>query len=325
MTLDLNNNSEIKRRDWLTPAIHPAYARLMCAHLRNQGVDLEVLFNGNSLSVDSLMTQSAFVSYEQFQRLIVKAIALTKCPWLGLEISSMIQVSAHGPLGYGALAAQTVEQAFRLVEKAMKTRITIFDFKLIEKESFAVFELNETFDVGELKEFIFTMLLGSFLDMLEKASASTSKGVLVYFPFSEPSWSDKYLRRFEGIDIFFDHSGMEIHLPRALMSAYCLTADEFVYRNALRECDALLLKQQKGGDLSDRIKAELFDSGAPYPSQEEVAVRYNVSTRTLIRRLKAEGGSYQALLDDVRKNKHTLMFPHLRLLLNEYQYQHFHH
>ena len=287
--------------EWLKPSIHPAYLRLLCAHLRNQGVDMDTLFKGNSLNWDSLLHTQRFISFEQFRRLCLNGMALTRCPWLGLEIPSMIQVSAHGPLGYGALAARTVRDAFQLVEQFLHTRILYCEFALEEHGDKAVFILHEQMDVAELKEFLYVMLLGSIQDMLVKTSAARLENVTVSLPFPEPVWGHLYAERFAGIAFCFDAPQCTIELPATLLDRHCLTGDEFAFRNAARECEQLLALHEGGGELSEQVKNRLFDGGAPFPSQTRMAENFNVSVRTLIRRLKAEHSSYQILLDEVRK------------------------
>jgi len=286
---------------WLRPSIHPAYPRLLCAHLRNKGIEMENLFAGNSLSWDALLTTQRFINFDQFRRLSLRAIALTDCPWIGLEISSMIQVSAHGPLGYGAVAAPTVREAFKLVEWAMPTRLSFYSFELLEENGRALFNLRELMDPEALREFMLAMLLGSFHDMLSKTSSVALSDITVRFPFAEPEWSRLYRFRFPEIRFEFGSEICQIDLPASLLDLHCLTADEFAYRNAVRECEQLLAKTSEGGDLSERIKRRLFELGAPYPSQESIASEMNMSVRTLIRHLKSEQTSYQALLDEVRK------------------------
>ncbi len=285
----------------LTPSLHPAYARLLCAHLKNKGIDMDVLFRGNSLTWKGLLETQGFINFEQFRLLCRNAMALTQCPWLGLEISTMIQVSAHGPMGYGAVAAQTVRQAFKLVEHTMATRIRFYDFKLEETQGRALFTLRELLDPGELREFIYVMLLGSFQDMLAKTSGTMTTDIGVHFPFAEPPWSHLYGERFPGLAISFHAEQFTIELPAALLDLHCLTADEFAYRNALRECEQLLASQREGGELSEQIKRRLFSADGHYPTLQQMAKQLNLSTRTLIRKLKQEDCSYQLLLDEVRK------------------------
>lgn len=295
------SNEEDMNAQVLAPSIHPAYARLLCAHLRNKEIKMGALFQGNSLNWQDLLQTQRFISFDQFRRLYLNAVKLTGCEWLGLEISSMIQVSAHGPMGYGAVAAPTVRDAFKLVQRMLKTRISMFDIHLIEAHGRALFTLENLFDLEEMNEFICLILFGSFLDMLNKTSGSSSSDVRVHFPFKEPSWAGLYHERFPGVDIGFGYERHTIDMPGELFDWHCLTADEFAYRNAIRECEQLLVTKEKGGELSEQIKHILLEQGAPYPTQQEMAERHHISVRTLIRKLKTEGESYQSLLDEVRK------------------------
>ncbi|WP_197468974.1 AraC family transcriptional regulator ligand-binding domain-containing protein, partial [Oleiphilus sp. HI0125] len=99
----------------LSPSIHPSYARLLAGHCRNAGVVIEQLFEGNSLTWEQLIDSSQYVSFEQFKRLYAKAEHLSGSDDLALDISTISQSSAHGPLGYGAISAPTVRQMFFLI------------------------------------------------------------------------------------------------------------------------------------------------------------------------------------------------------------------
>lgn len=288
--------------DWLKPSIHPSYARLLCAHVRNKGIAVERLFRGNSLDWKGLLKTQRFISFEQFRRLALNAIELTDSPELGVEISSIIQVSAHGPLGYGAVAAPTVREAFELVQKAMATRITLYDFKLESGGERTYFRVSELMDLGEISELIYFLLLGSFRDLMIKTSSSDPEGIKVGLPFERPQWmNENHLTQFAGIELGFGSAEFVVNLPSHILDEDCLTADEFVYRNAVRECEQLLALQKSGGELAERIKVRLFECGEAYPSQENMAEELGMSARTLIRKLKAEHTSYQTLLDEVRK------------------------
>lgn len=285
----------------LKPSIHPAYARLLCAHMRTMGITMDALFQGSTMTWQDLLKRQVFISYEQFRLLSENAIRLSACPWLGLELSSIMQASAHGPLGYGALAARDVRQGFRLIEKMLPTRISIYTFQVIEQAPHAYFELDENIEKGELQEFVDVMLLGSFFDMLEKMSSEAISGVQVAFPFPEPEWSERYYARFTGASIAFSSDKFRITLPLALFDQPCMTADEFAYRNAERECAALLDNESQGGDLARRLKQELLEQEGAYPTLEQKAEQHCMSSRTLIRKLKQENTHYQAIVDEVRK------------------------
>lgn len=262
---------------------------------------MDALFAGSPMTWEELLKRQLFISYEQFRLLSENAIRLSDCPWLGLELSAIMQASAHGPLGYGALAAQDVRQGFRLIEKMLPTRIAIYSFDVHEKPPYAYFELDEKIETGELQEFVDVMLLGSFFDMLEKMCAEPISDVQVEFPFPKPAWAEHYAARFAGARIVFSADRFRITLPLALFDQPCMTADEFAYRNAERECAALLDRERSGGDLARKLKQDLLEAEGVYPTLEQKAASYCMSARTLIRKLKQENTHYQAIVDEVRK------------------------
>lgn len=286
---------------YLLPSIHPAYARLLCAHMRSMGVALSDLFAGNSIDWDSLINNPDFISFAQFHRLTSNALALSQGRQLELEISSMIQASSHGPLGYGALAAPSVRDTFRLVHRMLGTRLRILKLEFHEDANSSKFQIFSLVDLQELQTFVYVMLLGSFVDLLEKTTGQSGHAIQVAFPFADDKRLALYEKRFPGVRFAFDASCFEVIFPTPVLDLPCLTADEFAYRNAVRECEQLLQDTGDKGGMSLRVQTYLFNKTPDFPTQDQTAEYFCVSVRTLIRRLKLENTSYQATLDKVRK------------------------
>lgn len=288
--------------NWLSPSLHPTYARLMCAQLQRRQVDMTELFCGNSLTSEELQHRSRFISYEQFRRLILTAMQLTQCPWLGLEMTSLLKVSAHGPLGYGALAAPTLGEALALIQRSMPIRQKIYQFDVERRDDQHVtLVLRERFDTRDLHEFFHVVLLGSLMDLLETAIGRSVPELVVNFDFAAPLWLERYHQHYPDAVLRFGEAETTIQLPLSLLTMSCLTADDYAWRNAVRECDQLLAQHDAGTDLASAIKTSLFELTAPYPRLDEMAERHQMSVRTLIRHLKQEETSYQNLLDEVRQ------------------------
>jgi len=164
------------------------------------------------------------------------------------------------------------------------------------------FALCERIDTGELREFIYVMLLGSFIDLLQKLGVRDLSGVTVRLPYDAPAWSDRYHAYFAGVKLEFGDEVLQIDLPNHILDRPCLTSDEFAYRNAIRECEAILTRATGDGQWSDYVVARLLENKASFPTLEHIAEVSGMSARTLIRHLKAEGTHFQALVDDVRKD-----------------------
>lgn len=107
-------------------------------------------------------------------------------------------------------------------------------------------------------------------------------------------------RRFAGCEIFFGEvAGIALHGADA--SLPIVSADTAVYRAIEQELKARLTSLSGAVGMADRVRREIrnmLPSGRV--SAEAVAGRLRVSTRSLQRKLKDEGASFQAILDETR-------------------------
>ena len=285
---------------WLSPSIHPSYARILCSYIKNKDHNVEDLFVGQTLSWQNLIERNRFISFEQFRGLILNALMITAKPWLGVEIARLLQASVHGSLGFGAVTAPTVKDAFKLIEMAMPTRISLLEFEYQETPTGARFYVHELTELNELAHVIYPMLIGSFCDIVEKTTGEKANGVTVTLPYLSPPWFDTYSNQFPELRMVFGQPKFSVDIPASILETHSLTADDFAFRNAVRECKQLLEVKHKGGDIAEQIKTFLFTQSPPYPLQTEIAQDLGYSVRTLIRKLSAEGTSFQAILDEVK-------------------------
>ncbi len=101
---------------WLAPALHPIYARLICAEMRRRGFDEAQILSGTRLNWASLHEGNRYLSFDEVTRLIRRAVALTQEPWLGITVGWGTQLSAHGPVGVAAMSCDNVGQALALIQ-----------------------------------------------------------------------------------------------------------------------------------------------------------------------------------------------------------------
>ncbi len=298
MTASPNQNFKTER---LRPSIHPTYARLLCAQLRQLGFDDDDIFAGTHLEWQQLLGDNRFLSFEQIRRIIVRALDITQRPWIGLSVGSITQASAHGPLGYGAVAAENVGQALELVARLSGLRQKIFDINVLSEKQRCQLIIVERFDFGDVRYYLLDMILGTIVKVAETVSGIALNDASLLLPFDEPPWADHYQRVFHNQRIDFGAPCMMVDFPLSYLELPSLTADPNAYRAAKQECERLLKLEESGGEFAQRIRNHFLDHGPPYPSLDVLAGHLNVSKRTLIRKLKGQGTSYRELLDDVRK------------------------
>lgn len=286
---------------WLSPSIHPVYARLLCAELRRRGFSEAQALAGTRLDWHALHHDNGLLSAEQIQRLIVHSLQLSECLWLGFEVGRHTDVSAHGAAGVAAISAADVGSAVEVIERYALLRQDLATFTL-EDGPTPCLTLDEHLVTEETRVYLLGHFTAAILRLLETLTGQPPReSIALEWPLPEPAWSGVF--RTVAARYRFDAPRLRIVLPEGYLQLPCLAADPQVHRQALRDCDNQMERLARGGSLSDRIKRRLLACGQRFPTLEEMAAVEHMAVRTLIRHLHTEGMRYQTLLDEVRSDQ----------------------
>ncbi len=285
---------------WLSPSIHPVYARLVCAELRRRGFSEAEAIAGTRLDWHSLHHDNSFLSAEQIQRLITHAIKLSDCPWLGFDVGRHTDVSAHGAAGYAAISAVDVGSAFATIERyaALRQDLAVFRIDTATPPSLVLDEYQIS---AETRVYLLGHFTTAILRLLETITGQPPRDLITLeWPLPEPEWSVVFAS--VAARVRFASPCLRIVLPEGYLHTPGLAADPEAHRQALRDCDNQLERLARG-TLSERIKRRLLGCGQRFPTLDEMACAEHMAPRTLIRHLQAEGVRYQSLLDEVRSDQ----------------------
>ncbi|HJV72607.1 MAG TPA: AraC family transcriptional regulator [Noviherbaspirillum sp.] len=287
---------------WLEPAFHPTYARLLCMQLRQRGVPTQRLLEGTGLNWAELVSADQGVSFMQMRALVQAALRLAGSSSLAMELGAQIHVSAHGPVGYAALASKDVEDALHVITRYARLRSKAIDFRLVRIDEKCRLQICELFDLGDVRIPILEAALIVIVTLFEALLGHSLDQAEYRLPYPEPPWAGEYAARLKG-KTQFNAPHLEICLPDALLAEPSLASDPAVYMSALRDCEQGLAGLSGQGSVAAQVRLRLQGREDAYPSCEAMADELHMSARTLIRKLKQSGTSYQTLLDEVRKEQ----------------------
>lgn len=305
--------SQVTPEAWLRPSLHPVYARLICAELLRRGFTQAEILQGTRLHWADLHVHRApleFLSFEQVRRLIVRALDLTACPWLGLTVGDGTQLSAHGSLGYAAMAAADVAQVLGLMQRFTTLRESVAYFD-VELDDGLALVLREEIRCDDTHEYLMGHFAAGLLRLLETVTGQDLRSCArVQWPFAAPAWADAYLAHCPHST--FGAERLRIELPAELLRCPSLAPDPDAHRLALRDCERQLTEAQ-GGSVGARVRRRLLAASGTYPTLAEMAALEHIGERTLMRHLRDEGLSYQGLLDSVREELACWLLVHTEL------------
>ncbi|WP_075111752.1 AraC family transcriptional regulator [Noviherbaspirillum massiliense] len=284
------------------PVFHPTYARVLCALLRRRGIETQRLLAGTGLAWADLLEGRRDVSFAQMRRLILTAIQLSGAPGLGMQLGLVMPVSAHGQVGNAVVASRNLAQALEGIARYGRLRSGAVDFCLVRAEGNFRLQVHERFALGDVRIPILEAVLMGVMQLIEAVLGFAPEDAEFHLPYAAPPWQSAYTARFRG-RIRFNADGMEIRLPDELLALPCVTSDAAAYLSAQRDCEDALARLAPDQDVVRQVRLRLRMCGESYPGCEAMAAQLHMSARTLIRKLKQHGSSYQALLDEVRKEQ----------------------
>ena len=285
------------------PMLHPSHARLLLIEVRRAGVDVDGILAEEGASAGGIEQAAGLVPLSLLRRL-VQALPASLQEGFGLRLGDLAPISIHGPLVLAATASSTLDEALRTVAAVGGSRGSTSHFRYAVSEHYGELELIERVDYGDLRQFA---LEASMLFMSKVIAAVVGQpldGLVFRFPGRPPTWAGRYADYLPG-QIQFGASRLGVRVPRAHLGLSCVAADPRAREAALRECEreAQALGFAARGDLGALIRSRLGATGDGFPSLEATAASMGLSTRTIMRRLRGEGLSYQGLIDETRADQ----------------------
>jgi AraC-like DNA-binding protein len=255
------------------------------------------------LDTESLGDPHARLEIPVVEELARRAYALTGEPALGVYLGLSMRASAHGYLGFAAMSAATVGEALELAARFTPTRTSALALHLCVDGEVASLVLEERADLGAARELIvFALLVG--LWQIGRTLTGRELDGSADIAFARPRWFGRFAER---VRIRFAQPLNQLVFPTSTLRLPLGMADAAALRLARAECERELeaLRESTAG----RVRRVLARERGGFRDLPQVAKLLFVSTRTLKRRLAAEGVQFSQILDEERR-AHALMLLH---------------
>lgn len=280
--------------------VHPVYARLLRMLLERADVDSGRVLASAHLQWDTLVRDETRLETHTVVCLVQSAIAATGKPWLGLDLGWQAPISAHGDLAYAAVTAPDLGAALAVLARYGVLRDDTFGWTLNGNAQGATLQAVRCTDWGAANGFVMDTVVAAFLRVIEASVGQWPDGVRLDLPIPRPSWAAQYAR-VAPLEVRFAQPALAFTFARTTLALPCIGADAQAHANACRACEAAL-SAIASTSYTHKVARALAQAGAGrFPQLDDVAAQCGVSTRTLMRQLRAEGTAFQALLDADRK------------------------
>lgn len=278
------------------------YLKLMSRASRN----LRVLLAGTGLSEADLAGEDTLITVDQQLRSARNSAAMARRPDWHLAWATRVAEHYHGPITLALLSAPTLVDGIEVFARHMPSRIPYLAWRTQCEGALYRCEVWPLLDLGEIQSVLIEVPLLALLAYVRTVRAGFIKEITV--ELSHPPAADRsFYRQSFDCRFEFEASHCALIIPAAWRQIANLGHDEVVWCAALRQCASAAATSTTSATVDIVARALMKGFTDPVetrspPTLESMAGRLHVSVRTLNRRLKVAGTSYQTLVDDVRKS-----------------------
>ncbi|MBK6403086.1 MAG: AraC family transcriptional regulator [Rhodocyclaceae bacterium] len=266
--------------------------------MASRSIPTRQVLRGSGLSVEQLNDEGLRVQPEQYRRVILNMMELTKDPFIGIALGSEFKISNLGILGYAALSAANLEQSRELFNKYRALNENIFASTNYIRDGRWFSEIRDTFMLGEVIRFAVEEFVSRTIELASTLTNRPFPILELHVTYPRPADIRPYVRRFDCVLHFNQPRNIVVFDINRLRDPISL-ANEEVFKLCDQQCQ--LLVSRHTNLLCDRIRNHVLNNPGEFPTLDEMAKRLNLGSRTLRRRLVKENVTYQQILDDIRK------------------------
>lgn len=252
------------------------------------------------------------VSVERCAELVDRAKRLTGEPALALHFGMHMRLSSHGFVGLAAMSANTVREALQLAQRFAATRTNAIALALHTEGDSASLVIEERRPLGALREFAIVSLIA---ELWQAGHALTGQTLAGHAELAFPA--PPYIQRIPDPPrslMRFDQPAHRLVFSASTLDLPLHTADLAAKELARQQCELQLAALIDTG-LLGRVRAAIEAAAPDAPALPAVAKSLHMSARTLKRRLAAQGTSFSAVHDDLRRQRALLLISDRSLTL----------
>ena len=276
-------------------------AKQLLASALEEGMQADEVLHGAGLTVAALDEPGARISY----RALIQAYenVADAGAELGLRRASTFNIADYGILGYAMMASPTLEHAINIALRYYRTRGPLFELAIEKRVAGeAIVQVKDQFNLDRrILVWVIEDLFGAFPQLLHLLLGRPVPIRRVEVTYPAPPHAERYREVF-GCPVIFAAQKNQFVFDDALLGSELARADADSAPLFERSCRELLAEIERTSSLANDIRQRLLTvPGRPAEASEMAAV-LNLGLRTLRRRLRAEGTSYQHILDEVRSS-----------------------
>lgn len=272
--------------------------------LAEQGIAPEESLKGTGMRSDEIYDASVTTSVGQYATVCRNAIAYGCKPATPFDVGRRLHLSAYGMYGYALMSCLSLRDYFKLGVKYHSLATPTVTIEWTEYADRMVWTFPDAFlssPSRELGAFIIEQQYMQHVTHLQDVAGHDCPPMSASFSYPAPAHAKLY-EAYLGCPCRFDQPECELVYDSVILDQKPQLAHRLTASLLQETCDRLIGQAKTSTGVAGEVYQILMSKPGIFPGMDEVADAMHLTTRTLRRRLLAEGTSFVAIVDDVRRS-----------------------
>lgn len=273
------------------------------SHAQTLGLDCAAARQAAGLSAECLADNGQRVPSEQHERLLEHLLRQSADPLFGLQAARHVQPGSWSVLGYITMNCATLGEAMARILPYERLVGDMGTSHIEQQDGQVRLSWHCRHPRQPVRRHLIENVLASWLHYARWIAGVEHSPSCVQFEHALPAGCrvEDYERVF-GCPVLFEQAHSALLAPLEYLRLPLRQADAGLLRALEAHAMGLLDRLEDDQPLPLRVRAVLREMlGDGLPRKERVAARFHMTLRTLQRHLQAAGTSYQAILDQLRR------------------------
>lgn len=268
---------------------------------RDHGLSIDQCLADTQLNWRLLAEPGAEVEAQQELQLIRNLVRhLGHIPGIGLQAGLRYRLSSYGIWGFALLSSPNYRSAIQLGLRYLDLTCVFHRIQFEEKGQEAILIFDDRDVPEDLKLFVLERDIAGALSMQRDLTNSRLPLFSAHWRLAPPADASPH-QALLGVAPVFDAPENRVVFSRALLDLPLPGANPVVAKQCEVECQAILARQRAYGGLAGKVRDCFLARPGQVIDMEMIALELHMTSRTLRRRLEAEGTSFRQLQDEVRQ------------------------
>jgi len=260
-------------------------------------VSADALLAGFDVTEAGLAVADAQVPLDVALRIMERARALTAEPGLGFYLGLQCYADACGRYIGSEANFASMRELLELAVDRLSKKTGVVNLELCTQETEASIEIHFGADLGTGNDIMLFAFLVSLQRLWLDALGPAAPELTIDVPVARPAYFERFVQLLPAVR--FTQEKACVRFDRAILETAPVVQEPGVDRIVQEACERTLQELGFERQLPARVR-RIAVTPEGFRSIEEVARDLNLSTRTLKRRLAAEGVTFSSLLDHER-------------------------